>query len=82
MDGSARRSRRDGRSERARGSALGLDYTGDPLPCRPWTLLGFPCLALPLAWTSERLPVGVQLVGSIEEDATLLRAGRWLSEPA
>ena len=59
---------------------LGLDYTGDPLPCRPWTLLGFPCLALPLAWTRERLPVGVQLVGPIEGDAALLRAGRWLLE--
>ncbi len=61
---------------------LGLEYTGDPLPCRPWTLLRFPCLALPLAWTPERLPVGVQLIGPIEGDAALLRAGRWLLERA
>ncbi len=61
---------------------LGLDYTGDPLPCRPWILLGFPSLALPLAWTPERLPIGLQLVGPIEGDAALLRAGRWLLEHA
>jgi len=59
---------------------LGLSYTGDPLPCRPWTLLGFPCLALPLAWTPDRLPIGVQLIGPTEGDAALLRAGRWLHE--
>ena len=63
---------------------LGLEYTGDPLPCRPWTLLGFPCLALPLAWTPERLPIGVQLIGPIEGDAALLRtgAGCWSARSA
>jgi Asp-tRNA(Asn)/Glu-tRNA(Gln) amidotransferase A subunit family amidase len=61
---------------------LGLAYTGDPLPCRPWTLLGFPSLALPLAWTPERLPIGLQLIGPLEGDAALLRAGRWLLDRA
>ncbi len=61
---------------------LGLGYTGDPLPSRPWTLLGFPSLALPLAWTPERLPIGLQLLGPIEGDAVLLRTGRWLLDRA
>jgi len=57
---------------------LGLDFTGDPLPCRPWTLLGFPSLALPLAWTAAGLPIGVQLVGPLDSDARVLRTGAWL----
>jgi len=57
---------------------LGLDFTGDPLPCRPWTLLGFPSLALPLAWTDAGLPIGVQLVGPLDTDARVLRTGAWL----
>jgi len=64
----------------ARMIMMGLEFTGDPLPCRPWTFLGFPCLALPLAWTPDGLPVGVQLIGPTEGDAAVLRAGAWLHE--
>ena len=53
---------------------LGLEFTGDPLFCRTWTLIGAPCVSLPLAWTADRLPVGLQLVGAPGGDATTLAA--------
>lgn len=59
---------------------LGLESTGDPLLCRPFTLLGGPALALPGAWTAEGLPVGLQLLGAAHSDRELLGVARWLSE--
>ena len=53
---------------------LGLEFTGDPLFCRVWTLIGAPCVSLPLAWTTDRLPVGLQLVGVPGSDAATLAA--------
>jgi Asp-tRNA(Asn)/Glu-tRNA(Gln) amidotransferase A subunit family amidase len=49
--------------------------TGDPLFCRPWTLLGVPALAVPGPTGAHGLPVGVQLVGLPGAERTLLRAG-------
>src|SRR5260221_131015 len=34
----------------------GLEFTGDPMFCRAWTLIGAPCVSLPLAWTRAGLP--------------------------
>lgn len=56
----------------------GLDSTGDPLLCRPFTLLGVPALALPGAWTPDGLPFGVQLTGASHGDRRVLGAARWL----
>jgi amidase len=58
----------------------GLDQTGDPLFCRPWTLMGLPCVAVPLAWTPDRLPVGLQLTGPRGSDARLLATAEALLE--
>jgi Asp-tRNA(Asn)/Glu-tRNA(Gln) amidotransferase A subunit family amidase len=58
----------------------GLGSTGDPLLCRPFTLLGVPALALPGAWTESGLPAGIQLVGGAHADRRLLRAAAWLLE--
>jgi Asp-tRNA(Asn)/Glu-tRNA(Gln) amidotransferase A subunit family amidase len=49
--------------------------TGDPLFCRPWTLLGTPALSVPGAVGSHGAPVGVQLVGAVGADAAVLEAG-------
>ena len=57
---------------------VGLEFTGDPLFCRAWTLAGAPSLSLPLVWTAG-LPVGLQLVGAPGADAALLGAGEWLT---
>ncbi len=52
---------------------LGLEFTGDSLPCRPWMLHGGPCVTLPLG-----LAAGVQLVGAVGADERVLGAARWL----
>jgi Asp-tRNA(Asn)/Glu-tRNA(Gln) amidotransferase A subunit family amidase len=49
--------------------------TGDPIFCRPWTLLGVPALSVPGAVGSHGAPVGVQLVGAAGGDAAVLHAG-------
>ena len=57
---------------------LGLESTGDPLLCRPFTLLGVPALAIPGAWTEEGLPAGLQLIGAPHRDRHVLAVARWL----
>jgi Asp-tRNA(Asn)/Glu-tRNA(Gln) amidotransferase A subunit family amidase len=58
----------------------GLGFTGDPLFCRVWTLIGAPSLSVPLAWAPSGLPVGLQLVGAPGRDSAVLRAAAWLQE--
>ena len=50
----------------------GLGVTGDPLYCRAWTLLGVPCINLPLSSGSANLPVGVQAIANRWQDQQLL----------
>jgi Asp-tRNA(Asn)/Glu-tRNA(Gln) amidotransferase A subunit family amidase len=52
------------------------ETTGDSRWQIPWTLCGFPVLALPAGLTSG-LPIAVQLVGGPYRDADLLATGRW-----
>ena len=56
----------------------GLESTGDPAFCTPWTLCGMPAISLPLLATPEQLPLGVQLVAARRADGPLLRTARWL----
>jgi Asp-tRNA(Asn)/Glu-tRNA(Gln) amidotransferase A subunit family amidase len=56
----------------------GLDSTGNPVFCTPWSYLGTPALTLPLLRSEAGLPIGVQLVGRRGNDARLLRTARWL----
>ncbi len=55
----------------------GLQFTGDPVFCRPWSLLGLPCVHLPFASGATGLPVGLQLVGRFGHDHRLLAAAQW-----
>lgn len=57
---------------------IGLDTTGDPICNGLWTLCGTPAITLPLLWSSEGMPMGLQLVGRRGDDARLLRTARWL----
>jgi Asp-tRNA(Asn)/Glu-tRNA(Gln) amidotransferase A subunit family amidase len=50
----------------------GLDHTGDSTFNRIWTLLGWPAIHLPAAWSPQGLPLGLQLVGKPGSDARLL----------
>jgi Asp-tRNA(Asn)/Glu-tRNA(Gln) amidotransferase A subunit family amidase len=56
----------------------GLKSTGNPMFCTLWTFCGMPAISLPLLQASNGLPVGVQLVGRVGDDARLLRTARWL----
>ena len=56
----------------------GLESTGNPMFCTLWTFCGMPALSLPLLRAGNGLPVGVQLVGRVGDDARLLRTARWL----
>jgi Asp-tRNA(Asn)/Glu-tRNA(Gln) amidotransferase A subunit family amidase len=48
--------------------------------CRAWTLIGAPCVSIPLAWTEGGLPVGAQVVGAPFSDGLTLSCGAWLLE--
>jgi Asp-tRNA(Asn)/Glu-tRNA(Gln) amidotransferase A subunit family amidase len=56
----------------------GLGHTGDPVFNRMWTLLGVPCVTLPVGWGKSGLPSGVQLVGRVGDDARLMAAAAFL----
>ncbi|MFL5273954.1 MAG: amidase [Anaeromyxobacteraceae bacterium] len=56
-----------------------LERTGDPAFTRVWTLLGVPCLHLPIGRGPRGLPLGVQLVGAPRADGALLAAGAWIA---
>jgi Asp-tRNA(Asn)/Glu-tRNA(Gln) amidotransferase A subunit family amidase len=56
----------------------GLEATGSPIFCTIWTLCGVPAVTLPLLSAANGLPIGVQLVGQLGDDARLLRTARWL----
>jgi len=50
----------------------GLDSTGDPVMCLPWTQIGFPAINIPTTKNEDGLPMGLQLVGEWNSDESLL----------
>jgi Asp-tRNA(Asn)/Glu-tRNA(Gln) amidotransferase A subunit family amidase len=50
----------------------GLDSTGDPVMCLPWTQIGFPAVNLPAGKNEEGLPMGLQVVAKWYLDEALL----------
>ncbi|ATU71728.1 amidase [Komagataeibacter xylinus] len=51
---------------------LGLSSTGNPVFNRGWTQLGLPCVSLPAGHGAGGMPLGVQCVGAMGADASLL----------
>jgi Asp-tRNA(Asn)/Glu-tRNA(Gln) amidotransferase A subunit family amidase len=57
----------------------GLDNTGDAMFNRWGSGLLVPCLNLPGFTGPIGLPVGVQVIGAIDDDLRLLRAAKWIA---
>ena len=57
----------------------GIESTGNPVFCTLWTYCGVPAITMPLMVGPADLPLGVQLVGRLGDDARLLRTARWLA---
>jgi amidase len=55
----------------------GLESTGDPYFCAPWSHAGMPSIALPSGLSRDGLPLSLQLVGSAFAEARLLGAAAW-----
>ena len=50
----------------------GLAFTGNPIFCALWSLLGTPAITLPVQLSQLGLPLGIQLIGRYREDHKLL----------
>jgi len=58
----------------------GLESTGSPVMNRVWTLLHVPCVSVPIATGPNDLPVGLQVIGRIGDDARTLAVAKWIHE--
>ncbi|WGW11688.1 amidase [Saxibacter everestensis] len=57
----------------------GIDWTGDPVFCQPWSMFGNPAATVPAHIDAATgLPVGVQLVGRFGDDQLVLRLAQTL----
>jgi Asp-tRNA(Asn)/Glu-tRNA(Gln) amidotransferase A subunit family amidase len=43
---------------------------------RPFNLLGLPAVSIPCGFTSKGLPIGMQIIGRPDDEATVLRLAR------
>jgi Asp-tRNA(Asn)/Glu-tRNA(Gln) amidotransferase A subunit family amidase len=58
----------------------GLETTGDPVLCAPWSFGGQPAMALPSGLTDDGLPLAIQLAAGADAEARLLEVARWCEE--
>ncbi len=56
----------------------GLEATGDPVFNRTWSLLHTPCVHVPITRGPNGLPLGLQVVGRIGDDARTLACADWI----
>src|SRR5438067_2153536 len=57
----------------------GLASTGDVAMNVVWTLLHTPCVAVPAAKSPSGMPLGMQVIGRIGEDARALACAAWIA---
>ena len=55
----------------------GLESTGDPFYCAPWSFAGMPSISLPTGVAPDGLPFAVQLSGAPWSEPRLLAAAAW-----
>lgn len=58
----------------------GLASTGDVSMNVVWTLLHVPCVAVPAGKSASGMPLGLQVIGRMGEDARTLACAGWISE--
>ena len=58
----------------------GLDATGDPVFNRTWSLMHTPCVHVPITTGPNGLPLGIQVVGRIGDDARTLACAHWIEQ--
>jgi amidase len=56
----------------------GLEATGNPVFNRIWTLLHVPAVTIPWTPGPNGLPLGVQVVGRVGDDARVLACAHWM----
>ncbi len=56
---------------------VGLSWTGDPAVTVAGSLLGGPAISLPLL-DDDGMPLGLQLIGRMDEDADLMAVAQWI----
>ena len=57
---------------------MGLEATGDPVFNRTWSLMHTPCVHVPITTGLNGLPLGLQVVGRIGDDARTLACADWI----
>jgi aspartyl-tRNA(Asn)/glutamyl-tRNA(Gln) amidotransferase subunit A len=57
--------------------APSAETTGDPAFNSPWSYTGFPTVSMPAGWSSDGLPLAIQLVGRPWSEANLLATAVW-----
>ncbi len=57
-----------------------LQTTGNPIFNGLWTFCGTPAVTIPLLWSQNGMPMGIQLVGRVGDDARLMRTANWLKK--
>ena len=58
----------------------GLSSTGDVAMNVVWTLLHVPCVAVPAGKSPGGMPLGLQVIGRIGDDARTLACTRWIAD--
>jgi len=58
----------------------GTLLTGDPLFNKVWTMLGFPCVTIPLQKGPSGLPLALQIVAPMNKDSLALAASAWFEK--
>lgn len=58
----------------------GLESTGDPSFNSPWSHAGLPTVTIPCGLTADRLPCGLQFIGSPGQEQRLLSVAAWCEQ--
>lgn len=57
---------------------VGLNSTGDPSFCAPWSFLGVPAVTVPSGKAASGMPLGLQVIGDVGQDLATLQTAAWI----